>query len=132
MVAFALPRSRCTNPTDSSGMRETTSKRDLEVEIVCVAAMKRRELGWSRMSVSFFMRFAPRIIVGAALASVGGCGILPVAGPESTDINSGTSQSGPQYALVKLTADVVRQLEDYGPATIVAAFGDKRPPPEIR
>ena len=84
------------------------------------------------MSVSFFVRFAARIIVGGALASVGGCGILPVAGPESTDINSGASQSGPQYALVKLTADIVKQLEDYGPAAIVATFGDKRPPPEIR
>jgi polysaccharide export outer membrane protein len=77
-------------------------------------------------------RIAAGIVVCGVLTTVGGCAIMPVAGPESQDINSGASQNGPQYALVKLSADVVRQLEEFGPESIVAAFGDKRPPPEIR
>jgi polysaccharide export outer membrane protein len=78
------------------------------------------------------MRVAAKIVICGVLATIGGCNSLPVAGPESQDINSGVSQSGPQYALVKLSADVVKQLEEFGPEAIVAAFGDKRPPPEIR
>jgi polysaccharide export outer membrane protein len=73
---------------------------------------------------------AAKLVVCGALATVSGC--MPVAGPESGDINSGASQSGPQYALVKLSADVVKVLEEYGPEAIIATFGDKRPPPEIR
>jgi polysaccharide export outer membrane protein len=69
-------------------------------------------------------------VFGLALA---GCGnLLPVAGPESVDINSGITASGPQYGLVKLTPEAVQILEEYGPEAIVATFGDRRPPPEIR
>jgi len=83
-------------------------------------------------SISRISQIAAKFVVCGALAAVGGCAIMPVAGPESQDINSGTSQSGPQYAFVKLTADIVKQVEEFGPAAIVATFGDNRPPPEIR
>jgi polysaccharide export outer membrane protein len=57
---------------------------------------------------------------------------LPVSGPESNDINSGVSQNGPQYGLVRLNPSAIQILEEYGPEAIIATFGDKRPPPEIR
>ena len=37
---------------------------------------------------------------------------------------------GQPYGLVKLTPDVVNMLEEYGPRTLSATFGDRRPPPE--
>jgi polysaccharide biosynthesis/export protein len=77
-------------------------------------------------------RIAAGIVFSGMLATLGGCGMMPVAGPASQEINSGASQSGPQYALVKLTADIVSKLEASGPEAIAATFGDRRPPPEIR
>ena len=61
-----------------------------------------------------------------------GCGVIPSSGPNSIDIKSGLSASGVQYGVVKLTPQVVNILTEYGPQTISATFGDKRPPPEIR
>jgi polysaccharide biosynthesis/export protein len=68
-----------------------------------------------------------------ALAT-GGCTtfFFPASGPSSIDIRSGFSDSGQQYALVKLTPEVVNTLQEYGPRTISAVFGDPRPPPEVR
>lgn len=73
----------------------------------------------------------------AALASAllcTGCGsqLLPDNGPNALAIKSGTSWNGPPFGLVKLTPQIVGVLEEYGPRTLTAAFGDRRPPPEIR
>ena len=67
----------------------------------------------------------------AMLLAVSGCTILSDSGPSSLDINSGATQSGPPYSIIKLTPEVVDAVGEWGPGGIAAAFGDKRPPPEI-
>jgi polysaccharide export outer membrane protein len=58
--------------------------------------------------------------------------LLPASGPNALAVKSGTAWNGPPYGLVKLTPKTVGILEEYGPRTLTAAFGDHRPPPEIR
>lgn len=64
----------------------------------------------------------------------GGCAqsFFPAAGPNAAAVRSGLSTSGQQYVLVKLTPEVVKALDEFGPRTISAVFGDQRPPPEVR
>jgi polysaccharide export outer membrane protein len=63
--------------------------------------------------------------------TVGGCTLLSESGPSSGDINSGATQTGPQYSIIRLTPDVVEAVGEYGPGGIAVTFGDQRPPPEI-
>ena len=62
-----------------------------------------------------------------------GCGslLLPASGPNSIVVRAGAPSDGPPYGLVKLTPHVIKILEEYGPLTLSATFGDRRPPPEI-
>jgi len=78
-------------------------------------------------------RFAAFAVCGGALFSAG-CGIqlLPDAGPNAIAIKFGATWDGPPFGLVKLTPEVVKILEQYGPRTLTALFGDHRPPPEIK
>jgi polysaccharide export outer membrane protein len=69
------------------------------------------------------------VMCGALLSA--GCGLLPDAGPNALAIHAGTTWNGPPYGLVKLTPQMINVLEEYGPRTLTAAFGDHRPPPEI-
>ena len=46
-------------------------------------------------------------------------------------VRSGDTWNGPPYGQVKLTPAVIKVLEEYGPLTLSATFGDRRPPPEI-
>jgi polysaccharide biosynthesis/export protein len=71
--------------------------------------------------------------VGAALLTAG-CDTLlfPAAGPNAVVIRSETTWHGPPYGLVTLNPDVVKTLEEFGPATLTGIFGDHRPPPEIK
>jgi polysaccharide export outer membrane protein len=71
-------------------------------------------------------------VIGSALLCAS-CGsqLLPDAGPNALAIKSGVSWNGPPFGLVKLTPDIVNILEEYGPKTLSATFGDRRPPPEI-
>jgi polysaccharide export outer membrane protein len=71
------------------------------------------------------------IALGAAMLA-SACSFFPAAGPNSLAIDFGVSDVGVQYGLVKLTPQTIKILAEYGPLTISAAFGDKRPPPEIR
>lgn len=68
----------------------------------------------------------------AGMLLLAGCGLTPVSGPNSFDIYSGRPHGGPQYALVTLTPERVKTLAEFGPQTISAVFGDRRPPPEIK
>lgn len=67
---------------------------------------------------------------------VGGCDtdtlLLPAAGPNALMIRHADPWHGPPYGLVKLTPDVINILDEYGPQTLTAIFGDHRPPPEIK
>ncbi len=82
--------------------------------------------------------WGPRSLI-AAVAVIGtlmsaGCDtrLLPDAGPNALDVKAGHTWNGPPFGLVKLTPAVVKILEEYGPRTLTAVFGDRRPPPEIR
>jgi len=82
------------------------------------------------------MRALNRVSLFGVLSSAllcAGCGsyLLPASGPESHVIRSGDSWNGPPYGLVKLTPAVIKTLEEYGPRSLTALFGDHRPPPEI-
>src|SRR6202167_5542366 len=76
-----------------------------------------------------FVAFAA--IGGAVLTA--GCGslLLPASGPDSLVVRSGVPWNGPAYGLVKLDPKVINILDEYGPRTLSAVFGDHRPPPEI-
>jgi polysaccharide biosynthesis/export protein len=62
--------------------------------------------------------------------TIAGCSYLPSSGPNSVAVD--TQFTSVNYALVRFTPEVVRTLEDFGPLSIAATFGDKRPPPEIK
>ena len=53
-------------------------------------------------------------------------------GPNAITVKRNATWNGPPYGLVKLTPEVMSILEEYGPRTLSAIFGDRRPPPEIR
>ena len=76
-------------------------------------------------------RFATFAIIGAA-ALTAGCGLLSSAGPNAVAVKSGETWNGPPFGRVFLTPKVVNILEEYGPRTLSATFGDHRPPPEIK
>jgi polysaccharide biosynthesis/export protein len=82
---------------------------------------------WGLRNIAVF------VALGGALLTAG-CGslLLPASGPYSAVIRSGVPWDGPAYGLVKLTPKTVGILEEFGPRTLTAAFGDHRPPPEIR
>jgi len=76
---------------------------------------------------------------GAFVALAGGlltagCGslLIPASGPNSIAIRTEATSAGPPYGLVQLTPAVIKTLEEYGPRTLTATFGDRRPPPEIK
>ena len=77
-------------------------------------------------------RFAAFVAIGGAVLTAG-CGslLLPASGPNSIVVRSGVPWNGPAYGLVKLTPTVINTLDEYGPRTLSAIFGDHRPPPEI-
>jgi polysaccharide biosynthesis/export protein len=71
-------------------------------------------------------------ISGAILTA--GCDtlLLPAAGPNAVVVRSGETWHGPPYGLVTLSPDVVKLLDEYGPRTLTAVFGDRRPGPEVK
>lgn len=58
--------------------------------------------------------------------------LLPASGPNSVLVRAQATWTGPPYGVVKLTPKVIHILDEYGPRTLSATFGDRRPPPEIR
>jgi polysaccharide biosynthesis/export protein len=71
-------------------------------------------------------------VVFALGIALGGCLLLPSSGPDSLDIDVGASPTGINFAIINLSPEVVKLLAEYGPLSISAVFGDKRPPPEIK
>lgn len=80
---------------------------------------------------------AHKLAAFAALSTAlltAGCGslLLPASGPNSILVRAEATWTGPPYGVVKLTPKVIDILDEYGPRTLTATFGDRRPPPEIR
>jgi polysaccharide biosynthesis/export protein len=77
-------------------------------------------------------RFVAFAAIGGAILTAG-CGslLLPASGPNSVVVRSGVTWNGPPYGFVRLTPKVINILDEYGPRTLSAVFGDHRPPPEI-
>ena len=72
-------------------------------------------------------------LAGAIMSA--GCAdinLIAASGPNAITVKRNATWNGPPYGLVKLTPEVVSILEEYGPRTLSATFGDRRPPPEIR
>lgn len=78
-------------------------------------------------------RLATLVLLAGALLTAG-CGglLIPASGPNSAVVRAGGPSVGPAYGFVKLTPRVIAILDEYGPLTLAATFGDRRPPPEIR
>src|SRR5579863_9770450 len=74
------------------------------------------------------------VVLGGALLISGCAGtqLLPDAGPNALAVKSGVAVNGPPYGLVQLTSAVINILDQYAPRTLLATFGDHRPPPEIK
>jgi polysaccharide biosynthesis/export protein len=72
-------------------------------------------------------------LAGAIMSA--GCAdinLIAASGPNAITVKRNATWNGPPYGLVKLTPEVVSILEEYGPRTLSATFGDRRPPPEVR
>lgn len=61
-----------------------------------------------------------------------GCSIMPSSGPEDHVVKSEITRSGPDYGLVKLNADLLNIVSEYGPGALAGSFPDHRPPPSIK
>jgi polysaccharide biosynthesis/export protein len=83
--------------------------------------------------LSGMSRLARLLVIGSGILCAG-CGsqLLPDSGPNALAVKSGITWNGPPYGLVKLSPQVVNILDEYGPLTLSATFGDNRPPPEIK
>jgi polysaccharide export outer membrane protein len=77
----------------------------------------------------------PRILaIGSTLfaLNLGGCALLPGAGPESWDVRKGQQDSESlQYALIRLTPDILEILSRNEPR-LTSVFSDHSPPTQIR
>ena len=58
--------------------------------------------------------------------------LIPASGPNAMVVRSGAAWNGPPYGRVTLSPQVVQILEEWGPRSLSATFGDRRPPPEIK
>jgi hypothetical protein len=52
------------------------------------------------------------ILAASAFIALTGCGLMPVSGPNTIDVNLGLTATGPQYGLVKLTPGTVKILAE--------------------
>ncbi|EJN09137.1 periplasmic protein involved in polysaccharide export [Bradyrhizobium sp. YR681] len=57
---------------------------------------------------------------------------MPSSGPQDFQVKSEQTSSGPRYAVVKLTPEVVGVLQEYGPGALAGSFPDKRRPDTIK
>lgn len=87
--------------------------------------------GWGMMGLRLL---AACVAVAGAIMSAGcaDTNLIASSGPNAITVKRNATWNGPPYGLVKLTPQVISVLEEYGPRTLSAVFGDRRPPPEIR
>lgn len=74
--------------------------------------------------------FAGLAVVAILLSA--GCSIMPSSGPEDHVVKSEITRSGPDYGLVKLNAELLNVVSEYGPGALAGSFPDHRPPPVIK
>lgn len=71
-------------------------------------------------------------LLAAILLGSAGCSIMPSSGPQDHLIKGGTTVSGPDFGVVKLTPTVTNILKEYGPGALAASFPENRVPPKIK
>ena len=65
--------------------------------------------------------FAVFSVFGAAMLAAG-CGLLPADGPNAIAVKTHATWNGPRYGLVRLTPQVVKILDEYGPSQPFGEF----------
>jgi polysaccharide export outer membrane protein len=74
--------------------------------------------------------FGAPVLALALAISLGGCWIMPAAGPFGNEIRTSITPSVP-YSLVKVSPEAVSVLERFEPATLAGTFTDRRGPSPI-
>lgn len=82
--------------------------------------------------VSLKFEYFQRAALAGLLLLCAGCSIMPSSGPQDFQVKSEQTSSGPRYAVVKLTPEVVGVLQEYGPGALAGSFPDKRRPDTIK
>ncbi|WP_431201637.1 polysaccharide biosynthesis/export family protein [Bradyrhizobium betae] len=82
--------------------------------------------------VSLKFEYFQRAALAGLLLLCAGCSIMPSSGPQDFQVKSEQTSSGPRYAVVKLTPEVVGILQEYGPGALAGSFPDKRRPDSIK
>ncbi|WP_206736153.1 polysaccharide biosynthesis/export family protein [Bradyrhizobium betae] len=82
--------------------------------------------------VSLKFEYFQRAALAGLLLLCAGCSIMPSSGPQDFQVKSEQTSSGPRYAVVKLTPEVVGVLQEYGPGALAGSFPDKRRPDSIK
>jgi polysaccharide export outer membrane protein len=82
--------------------------------------------------VSLQFEYFQRAALAGLLLLCAGCSIMPSSGPQDFQVKSEQTNSGPRYAVVKLTPEVVGVLQEYGPGALAGSFPDKRRPETIK
>lgn len=82
--------------------------------------------------VSLKYEYFQRAALAGLLLLCAGCSIMPSSGPQDFQVRSEQTTSGPRYAVVKLTPEVVGILQEYGPGALAGSYPDKRRPQTIK
>ena len=99
-----------------------------------IASWYRSMGSWSGWGMTGLRILAAGVAIAGAIMSAGcaDTNLIAASGPDAITVKRNATWNGPPYGLVKLTPQVISVLEEYGPRTLSAVFGDRRPPPEIR
>lgn len=82
--------------------------------------------------LSLKYEYFQRAALAGLLLLCAGCSIMPSSGPQDFQVRSEQTTSGPRYAVVKLTPEVVGILQEYGPGALAGSYPDKRRPQTIK
>lgn len=82
--------------------------------------------------LSLKFEYFQRAALAGLLLLCAGCSIMPSSGPQDFQVRSEQTASGPRYAVVKLTPEVVGILQEYGPGALAGSYPDKRRPQTIK
>jgi polysaccharide export outer membrane protein len=80
--------------------------------------------------IFLFKKLSPLVAIMMA-AVLSGCIITPASGPQTEDVLSQQTESGPDYGLVQINPETIAILHKYEPKGLIGAFTDRRPPASI-